>query len=229
MRYDELFKHIKEKKDWIKTGSDIDWFLEVDLENKIIRLLFQESSTKLDWKHNLAFFSKVYKKQDSVLIAHHGFADAYKTANDTIMDAVLKAIEEHPDFKIVIAGWSNGGASTQLAVEDLNYRTRTDKKDVNTGRKAVCVTFGAPKVFVGNKCRNYVVSCCDKIIQVANNNDIVTYMPPLPWYKHLLLSKRLRVGDKFSIIKIFKPTVYHTTYDQIDLYKVDGPLGREIV
>lgn len=229
MKYNELFGHIKHMENWIETGSDIDWVTEIDHDHKIIRLLFKESDSKLDWFHNLAYFSKVYKKQTSVLIAHHGFANAYKTANDVIMTTLIRLANEFPDYKVVIAGWSNGGASAQLAAEDYNYRTRSDKANVNTGRKAILVTFGAPKVFVGKKCRNYVLSCCEKVIQVANRNDIVTYLPPFPWFKHVLLSVKLRVGDKFSIIKIFNPWKYHTMYDQIDLYKVDGPLGNEEV
>lgn len=227
MKCHELFKHIREIESWFETGSNMDWITEVDHDHRIIRLLFKETDSTFDWLQNLSFFSKVYKKQVSKFLAHRGFVNQYKTANDAIMENLLQKVEEFPEYTVVICGWSSGGAYSQIAAEDFNYRTRTNRSNPNTGRKAVLVTFGAPKVFVGEKSRKYVLSCCQKVIQVAHRNDSITYVPPFPWFKHLLLSKKLRIGEKFSLRKFFNPWESHTLYDQYDLYKVDGPLGNE--
>ena len=223
MNYPELFKHIKETSDWITVGAKLDYKVEVDDENKIVRLLFQESNGFLDWVHNLIYFDiryrAVYSDQVSCIKSHVGFAHLYKSGNDQVMEDFIKAVEEHPNYTCVIAGWSQGGAVSQLAAEDFNFRTRTDKNDTSSGKKAHVVTFGSPKVFANDEnTMNYIRSCCASIKEVAQHNDMVTYMPPFNRFCHLD-PDFYRVGKKLNLFfDWFKPTIYHTSYEDATLY-----------
>lgn len=46
--------------------------------------------------------------------------------------------------------------------------------------------------------------------EYCNKSDIVTYQPPFLYWHHL---NRINVG-KFNIIRLFKPTTYHTNYSE---------------
>lgn len=72
-----------------------------------------------------------------------GWADAYKSANDLIMEKLISVLK--PDYNVEICGWSYGGAVALLAAEDFYFRTKI-KPDV--------ITFGAPKPLFGNKTKN---------------------------------------------------------------------------
>ena len=217
MKASELYKLIKESK-YKKVGSDIDYTIAIGLEDdKTIYLLFEESSSWTDWRHNFAFTARWYKMYSNPKMkCHHGFADAYRSANDIIMQELLEEVAKHPDYKVVIAGWSFGGAMTLLAAEDFNYRTRSDKNDVNSGKKATIYTFGGPKVAANEVTAAYITSCVTSFSkQFAHTQDIVTYMPPL-WYFHHVLPL-IKVGPKLNPIKVFglfNPFKYHTKYDE---------------
>lgn len=217
MTQDELFCKIKEQKEFITTGNAVDWVIEKDDEEKKIRLLFQESNGLKDWITNFRFPGKLYKKQNSVLRVHKGYGNAWKSANDSIMNYLIKVCDENPDYKVIIAGWSYGGAMAQLAAEDFNFRTRSNLNNVNSGKKATLVTFGSPKLICGPRTKDYMITCCERIFQYSQCNDMVTYLPPFRGYRQILLPKR--IGRKFNLIEWFKPLIYHTRYDDLRLYK----------
>lgn len=225
MKLYDLFYIIKNKQNWNETGDKVNWVISKNTENGKTRilLLFEDSNGNRDWLNNLDFFSsiysKVYKNQYSKhLLVHRGFARAYKSAKDEIMKDLLNNIDNKNDNEIIIAGWSHGGALAQLAAEDFNFRTRKNIEDVDSGLKAVVVTFGSPKILIFNTTANYIRSCCKEIIEVSQHNDIITKMPPFFKFKHI--SKKLNcVGSKFSLSKIFKPQIYHASYDDKNIYK----------
>ena len=218
MNYAQLFNHIKNDGcSWKSVERDkhsVQYSIEVDDKTKVIRLLFQESSDKIDWRDNFKFPSKVYKNQTSPILAHSGFAEAYKSANDIIMEELINKISSSSGFKVVITGWSHGGALAQLAAEDLNYRTRALSTDPNTGVKPIVVTFGSPKVFKNKASVEYVRDCCESVTEVAQHNDIVSRVFWL--HKHLATNKKL--GEKYCIFKVINPFKYHTEYDKEELY-----------
>lgn len=231
MKLWELFDTLKNKNNWNDTGDNVNWSItSVKEENKIkIFLMFQDSNGFKDWINNLRYFASIYTKKpyknqkSKNLVLHSGFLHAYKSSNDFIMDCLLYKIEcerlnnKNSEIEIIITGWSHGGGLSQLAAEDLNFRTRKDINDVNSGIKPKVIVFGSPKVLVFNSTAEYVRSCCSEIIEVSQFNDLITILPPFLRYKHI--SKNLkRVGTKLNIFKLFNPLIYHTSYDDKSIY-----------
>lgn len=203
MKPAELFKLIKKTK-YEKVGDELDYLVQVFDDEKTIRLLFEESTSKRDWQNNLNIPIKPYKNQENTLWVAKGWANAYKSANDLIMQKLISTHKQKPDYNIEICGWSYGGAVALLAAEDFYFRTKI-KPDV--------ITFGAPKPLFGNKTKEYVKSCCKNVKQYAHKSDVVSYLPI--GYKQL---NRVEVG-KFKLINLFKPETYHCCYGDSSLYK----------
>ena len=202
----ELFEKIK-KSNYKTSGDCVDWMIGVCHKEKNVYLLFQQSRQKRDWINNFNFPIKIYKNQQSCLKATRGWGRAYKSCNDDIMKELIKKVKENPDYKVIICGWSYGGAMSLLASEDFYFRTK---------HKPYVITFGAPKPLWGKKTKNYVLSCVKGVRQYAHINDLVPYLPPaLFGYKHLVKNK---IGKNFSFFKLFKPKIYHCLYGDKNLY-----------
>lgn len=209
----ELFAKIRDAS-YTTSGDSVDWTVQVNDNEKRVYLLFEESRGKRDWINNLNIFVKIYKhlpkklykQQESSIKAARGWGDAWKSCNDEVMEALIKARQEHPDYAVYIAGWSYGGAMTVLAAEDYHYRT---------GEKPFIVTFGAPKPLFSGPCQEYVRSCIAAAWQWSNNNDCVCAMPPFPGYHRI---NTMECGDRFNLIKWFKPGIYHCMYGDKEIY-----------
>lgn len=205
MKPNELFQLIVDT-DYTKTGDEVDYAVKIFHEEKRIRLLFQESKGWRDWVNNFKFPIKPYKNQENVLWFAKGWANAYKSANDEIMEKLVQAHNENPDYDIEIAGWSYGGAMCLLAVEDFYYRTKL---------KCIVTTFGGPKPLFGRKTRQNILNCCKEINQYCHRNDIVTLLPPLFGY---CMGRKVKVGKK-KLFGLFFPYKYHTCYGDANLYE----------
>lgn len=199
-----LFNDIKSRT-YVKAGDDVDYDIDLNHEEKMITLYFEETTTKRDWRNNFRFGAKVYKNQQSCIRAHRGYANAYKTVNDRIMNEMKLAMERFPDYHITITGWSYGGAMAVLAAEDFFFRFK---------KVPFLMTFGAPKVIFGRKAAAYInsVTTC---VQFKQWNDLVTYLPPFPGYCHI---HKGRIGESFNIIELCKPEIHHCEYGDISIY-----------
>lgn len=206
----DLFKMIKDTDHsaFDEEGDHVNFMVKVDHDEKIVRLIFEESDGKKDWINNLRFPIKPYKKQENTLWVAYGWGNAYKSCNDQIQDRFIKALSENPEYSPVICGWSYGGAMAVLAAEDFYFRSKI---------KPTVITFGAPKPIFGKKSKNHIKSCCKEIIQYANVNDCVCILPPFIGYKHI---NKVKVGARrFNLIEWFKPKIYHTIYDDEKIYR----------
>ena len=209
MKPHELFSLIKntEHSEYNEHGDHVNWLIKIDHEERVIRLLFEESNGKKDWLNNLKFPIRPYKKQENVLWVAKGWGNAYKSCNDTIQTALVSTVNEYKNYGVEIIGWSYGGAMAVLAAEDFHFRTKL---------KPNVYTFGAPKPIFGKKSKKHIEDCCSEIKQYANVNDCVVIMPPFPGYKHI---NKIKVGNrKFNLIEWFKPKIYHTIYDDETIY-----------
>lgn len=187
---------------WITSGLDVQW--KVITAGGYPFLAFQGSTSKTDWKNNFTFFVKPYKNQKSEMLVHKGFAKAWKSCNDEVIDAFVgltKLLKKEP----VIVGHSFGGAMAVLAGEDFFFRT---------GKKPTVITFGAPKVVWGKKSFEHVNNCVFAQ-QFAERNDIVPFCPPIPGYKHI---SEWKIGDGFNVFKLFNPGKYHQIYGEHEEY-----------
>lgn len=206
MKPEELYELIK-KTEYTKSGDDVDWAVVVDDFEKVVRLLFEESTTKRDWHNNFDFPVKIYKRQESCMLIARGWGNAWKSCNDLVMDALIKEKQVHKDYRVEICGWSYGGAMSVLAAEDYCYRTHD---------KASVITFGAPKPLWGRKTWKYMSGCVTNAMQYAHVNDVVPLCIPLPGYKMI---NKVKVGSDFCILKLFRGDIYHCCYGNADLYK----------
>lgn len=206
------------RNNYIHTGDHIDYYVWVDDIGKAVVLVFQESDGKYDWKHNFQFAVKPYKHQKSVIKAHRGFVNTYKSANDEIMNAFIKEVVAHPTYDNIICGWSMGGALSHLAAEDFNFRTRTDKEDPNTGKKAILVTFGAPLVLWGKKTRKYFAECVAGAYNFSHIRDIVTCVPFYHWGYKVINKIKIALNEK-NIFLFFNPWHCHTNYNKEEYYE----------
>jgi len=205
MKPNELFDLIKDTE-YITSGDSVDWSVQIFDDEKRIRLIFQESNGKRDWQNNFCFPVKPYKQQENTLWLHKGWADAWKSCNDEVCEKAIRYMDAYPEYDMEVCGWSYGGAMAVIALEDLGFRTnRCD---------FILTTFGAPKALFGKKTREYVMSYAKEINQYTDVNDIVTLLPPFPFYKHC---HKVPV-DKKVAFGLLKPTVYHCGYGDKNLY-----------
>lgn len=204
-----IFQTIQ-KTAYVKSGDDVDWAVYVDHDDKHVWLIFQESKgsfTGRDWQNNFRFPAKLYKKQQSRMRIHRGYGDAWKSCNDEVMNAFIKLTEMYPAYSAVICGWSYGGAMALLAAEDFHFRT---------GNMAVVVTFGAPKPLWGIKTEQYFERCVSCVLQWSHVNDLIPLLPPFIGYRRLTTNL---CGKGFSLLKLFRPDVYHCIYGKEEIYE----------
>lgn len=204
----ELFKELWDAE-YINSGDDVDWNVKVYDDEKVVRLIFQGSVELRDWINDFIFPIKPYKNQENTLWVAAGWANAYKSCNDEIMNAFISKVAEYKDknYKIEICGYSYGGVMAMLAAEEYNFKTK-DKADL--------ITFGCPKPFFGKKTIKYVSSTVNSAVQYAHVNDFVPRCIPLIGYDEI---NRVFIGDKFNVFKFFNIAKYHTIYGDQSLYE----------
>lgn len=191
---------------FITGGDDVQYLVQVFPDEKTIRLIFDYTVGKTDLKNDFRFPIKPYKNQENTLWLARGWADAYKSCNDEIMNLLISTHNSNPDYRIEICGWSYGGAMSLVAAEDFYYRTKI-KPDI--------MTFGAPKPLFGSKTKKYVASCCNEVKQYRHRSDIIPCLPPFIGYTNLR-SDWLGYWNPFAI---FNPPKYHWIYKEEKLYK----------
>lgn len=208
MKYNEIFNLIL-KTEYNHTELNGDWQVVVNQEEKTIFVLFEESNGKKDWFHNFLFFPvpvKPYKRMKSPWFIHWGFKRVYHSFRDDMLKKVNEKTKEFPNFKIIVAGYSHGGALAQIAIEDIIF---------NLKKPCKLITFGSPKPFFGKFTLNKIKKIVENNIKIfENGSDVVPHVPPFFFYS---LGKDC-IGEKFNIFKIFKTPEYHTGYGKKELY-----------
>ena len=208
MTPDKIYRDYIEDAGYATAGDNVQFAVVADDSEKVVRLVFQGSCQEIDWWHNFDFPVRPYRNQENVLWVHRGWAKAWKSCNDVVMDSLIKSVNEHPGYTLQITGHSYGGALAVLAVEDYFFRTRTKVDEL--------MTFGCPKPLFGEKSREYVYNqCVLSVKQYSHVNDCVPLLPPFPGYCRLTTDK---VGTGFSVFKLFDPMTYHLIYGEKDLY-----------
>ncbi len=148
-------------------------------------LFFEDSDGINDWKRNLDFPAKAYKRMDKTIwFAHRGFLRVWKE----IEPLVAGDIADQTVGKIVIAGYSHGAGIASLCHEYVWYH-RADLRERMEG-----YGFGAPRVFWGIK-SPALKKRWERFTVIRNIDDIVTHVPPaLLGYTHV--GKMLKIGNR---------------------------------
>lgn len=148
-------------------------------------LFFEHSVGGNDWKHNLDFPAKPYKRMGkTVWFAHRGFLNAWKH----LQPVLEKEIADESVRRIVTAGYSHGGALALLCHEYVWYH-RPDLRSRIEG-----YGFGCPRVLWGIKSKS-VRARWQRFTIIRNLDDIVTHLPPaVLGYTHV--GKMLKIGKR---------------------------------
>lgn len=157
-------------------------------EGKLLYVLFEKSNGRADWKSNLNFLPQK-TDEPNAFCCHRGFLKVW----ESILPYIEKELSDKSIEKIIIIGYSHGGAIAALCHEYL-YTERSDIQN-----NIFSYGFGAPRVYYGVKVldyerwKNYTV--------VRNGNDLVTYLPPkFLFYRDL--GTIIEIGKEFSFSPI---------------------------
>ena len=157
----------------------------VKRENDTLYLFFQGSKGKNDWKNNLDFPAKAYKRMGKTIwFAHRGFLRTWKELEPFLSNKIA----DESVRKVVIAGYSHGGALAILCHEYVWYH-RPDLRATMEG-----YGFGAPRVFWGAQTVKLKMRW-EKFTVIRNINDFITHLPPaFLGFSHV--GKILEIGEK---------------------------------
>lgn len=147
----------------------------VEREGNTLRLLFEESNGKTDWRNNLRFLAlpkKPYKDMDARWFTHRGFNRVWKIIEPRLANLITDPTVERID----IAGYSHGAAVALLCFEYCHYH----RPEIPVSG----VGFGAPRVLWGPVPKE-VKERLEGFVVVRKGLDLVTHVPPvLLGYRH---------------------------------------------
>ncbi len=142
-------------------------------------IYFEGSNGIMDWQNNLNFPIKAYKG----IYVHRGFLLVWKSLEPYIK----KAISDTSPDKIILVGYSHGGALAVLCHEYIWYNYPALRSHL------LGYGFGAPRVvwgFLGDKAARW-----ESFTVVRNIDDIVTHLPPsILGYRHV--GRLLEIGKR---------------------------------
>ena len=202
----QLFYKIKKTRDYMVIGEDLDYKITVDHEAKEVIILFEETDSPEDWNNNYLIFPWPVNLDGHRVWTTYGYAKIYKSAENVPLDEFCELLDEYPDYKAVIQGWSLGSAMAKILARQYIIRSpKGTKIDELT-------TFGDVKCWF-NPFYSLKKHCVE-IREYVNSNDMVTWF--MPFYRR---DVKCRVGDRFSFKKARDSEYYHTHYDEYDFSK----------
>lgn len=175
---------------YIHAGEDADYYIE--RESDTLYIYFQGSHGITDWKNNFDFFAKPYKDMTSTWRVHRGFLRVWKS----IEDIIAVEIADESIKKIIIVGYSHGGALAQFCHEFCRFH----RDDV----KVTTYAFGSPRIIFGH-ISHVVKSRFSGLFIITNGLDIVPHLPFLFLGFH-------HVGKKVAVGTDLHPTKAHLNY-----------------
>lgn len=204
----QKFYDIKTFRDYEVVGEDIDFIVLVSHETKEIILQYEESDSDKDWEHSLRFLPWLIKLDNKKVWTTRGYACAYSSAKNTPVDKFCEAALRYPTYKRIVRGWSFGSAMSVLSMIHIYLRI---------GQLDEVTTYGSVACLLNPFAKKKYYKCAKIIRNYCTPNDFVTYQ--VPFYHHL---NKCKVGERFSLFKIFKTEFYHTHYEEYDYSKYEA-------
>lgn len=195
MTLQELFHKCAYEINYDTIGDSVNYkFIEQD-NGETLYIFFQGSNSITDWVENFFFTKRLYKE----FKVHRGFYRAYSQ----VRDIMLNMIYYHDYKKIIIVGYSHGGALSQLAHEDIVYHF--------PNISVYTFAFESPRCL---KVKKKYRERWKNLTVIRNGSDIVTHMPP-KIFGYTDLGTMLKINGDISLVdkKIPKCVKYH--YPQV--------------
>ena len=196
------FYLLKRTRDYDVVGKDLDYKIMVNDETKEVIIQFEESDSDEDWKNNYLFLPWPLKLDNKIVWTTYGYAKIYKSAKNIQFDEFYRQVEAHPDYKVVIWGWSIGSAMAKITARHFVIRSGGKRKiDELT-------TWGDVKCWY-----NWFYSVkkhCVKIREYVTPNDVITWCIPI-----CRRDVKCVVGDKFAFRNKDREH-YHCYYEEFD-------------
>lgn len=193
MKLSHLFENCLNAK-YVQVENAVNY--SVERVCSTLYIYFEWSKGCADWKNNLDFPAKPYKRMgDEIWFAHRGFLRAWKTVEGYVSDSVTdRAIK-----KVVTVGYSHGAALAALCHEYVWFN-RPDLRDRIEG-----YGFGCPRVLWGVRTKR-LAQRWGRFLVIRNINDLVTHLPPAVFgFSHV--GELLEIGErrKYGMIDAHRP------------------------
>ncbi|KAL8969198.1 MAG: hypothetical protein Q9197_004475 [Variospora fuerteventurae] len=154
-------------------------YIAVDDTNRIIVLAIRGSVSKKNWQADWDMIrTRINFCHDCKV--HRGFKHSWDEIHDAVMGNMKKAVELHPDYRIVVTGHSLGGAVATLAAGDLR------RLDDHFRAATELYTFGSPRI-ANKEAARWLTDQSRFSWRITNDNDLVPRVPPRIFgYHHVL-------------------------------------------
>lgn len=169
----ELFRECNKEENFSRFSAEVNVGFQEHGDTLLI--LFEPSDGSVDWRHNFAFFRKPYRDMEIPYKVHGGFLKCWKIVkNEVVLRVIEKDVEgDFRQKKVVITGYSHGGALALLAHECVWFE-RPDLRD----KGILTIAFEAPRIYGGWRVKEELKERWRNCFVVRNHRDIVTHMPP---------------------------------------------------
>lgn len=168
----------------------------MDRMGDTLYLYFECSDGAVDWKNNLDFPARPYRRMGRVTwFAHRGFLRVWKSVESYVKRDILDTGVK----RIVTVGYSHGAALAVLCHEYVWYH-RPDLRDAIEG-----YGFGCPRVFWGIRTKDLMRRWANFTV-VRNIDDIVTHLPPaFLGYSHVGCMEEIGEKGQYSKTDAHRP------------------------
>ena len=202
MKLSKLFQACAYEIEYQTIGNNVNYAFIENKADKTLFVYFQGSHEKIDWIRNFLFTQKVYK----MFRIHKGFYNAYVEARSMLIDKICEC-DINGDYKwlkIVIVGYSHGGALAQIFHEEAIYHRNDIKDDIFT------YAFESPRCLKVPKKYKHLWA---NLTTTRCNTDLITHLPPM-LFGYDNLGKMLKIKGDVSLVKNHVPYCIKSHFPQ---------------
>ncbi|KAL8801648.1 MAG: hypothetical protein Q9200_006875 [Gallowayella weberi] len=145
-------------------------YIAIDDTNKIIVLAIRGSVSDTNWRADWDMIRVQVNFCDNCKI-HRGFRNSWEEIKIAVLVNIQKAVQLHPDYRIIVTGHSLGGAVATLAAAELR------RLDGHFLAETELYTFGSPRI-ANDVAAEWLSGQSRFSWRITNENDIVPRLPP---------------------------------------------------